>query len=416
MIFSCWTKFDMKYFRGMILLFLFGLVFSCEAPRLNPLDPQNPDSNIGQIDGYVYSRPHDPLPNAKITLKWQNISIETDAQGYYKFDNIEIVDGIVYFEKQGLKKDSIRVLWNRQKSIRLEEKTLDYSMGQIDGTVKAAAPSSKSLSGVKVFWKNQNVQLATDSQGNFNFSNISYSNGWMFFEIDGYSKDSLFIDFSGYVEKVKHLNIIYLNSIPKLNDLKIFTSVLNRYPDVQNDSLFIKANISDAENDVDSVFVQCTELNINKKLPLNSASGYYENKFSPGDLNLNFLDEGIGKDFKIIVKDKSKKNFNVGFSTIKRVIRKDIIFRSPANLEIVKKPTKFIWERFLPGFNFKYMFEIYKNTFPPMLVKQWVDISKEEVEFTPTIDLPPGEYVWVIWAVDDFQNRARSLYASFVVQ
>ncbi len=406
----------MKYFRGLIISILSIFVFSCEAPRLNPLDPQNPNYNIGQIDGYLFSRPQDALPGAKVTLKWQNISVQTDAQGYYKFENVEIVDGIVLFEKEGMKKDSLPVFWNKQKNIRLEKKTLDYAMGQINGTVKAALPSGKSLSGVKVYWKNQNVQIVTDSQGNFSFSNISYNNGWMFFDFDGYSMDSLFVDLNGYVEKIKQLNIIYLNSIPKLNDLKIFTSVLNRYPDVQNDSLFIKAGISDAENDVDSVFVQCAELNINKKLPLNSTSGYYENKFSPGDLNLSFLDEGIGKDFKIIVKDKSKKNFNVGFSAIKRVIRKEIVFRSPANLDVVEKPTKFIWNRFLPGFNFKYMFEIYKNTLPAVLVKQWVDISKDVVEFTPTIELSPGEYFWVIWCVDDFQNRVRSLPASFVVQ
>lgn len=408
----------MKYFRGVILLFLFSLVLSCEAPRLNPLDPQNPDSKIGQIDGYLFSRPHDPLLKAKVTLKFQNISVETDSLGYYLFDKAEITDGIVFFEKVGFKKDSINVFWKNQKSVRLEEKILDYTAGQIDGTVKAAAPSLKALGGVKVFWENQNLLITTDSQGNFSFNNISYSSGWMFFEIDGYSKDSLFVELNSQVDKVKHLGDIFLNSIPKLNDLIIYTSVLNRYPDVQNDSLFIKASVSDSENDVDSVFVRCTELNINSRLHPDSFSGYYESKFSPGDLKLNLLDEGIGKNFEIVVvdKDRSKKPFVVGSSTIKRVIRKDIIFRSPANLEIVKKPTKFIWERFLPGFNFKYMFEIYKNTFPPVLVQQWTDISKEEVEFTPAIDLPPGEYVWVIWAIDDFQNRARSLYASFVVQ
>jgi len=192
--------------------------------------------------------------------------------------------------------------------------------------------------------------------------------------------------------------------------------VLNRYPDSQSDSLFVKANISDAENDVDSVFVICADLNINKKLVLNPNSGYYENSFSPGDLNLTYLDEGTGKNFKIIVKDRLHNIFDIGFSTIKRVIRKDVVFRSPANLEIVKKPTTFTWERYLPGFNFRYMFEIYTNTLPAVLVKRWTDIPKDAINFTPAVDLAPGEYIWVIWAVDDFNDRIRSFPASFVVQ
>ena len=395
-------------------MFLFGLVLSCDAPRLNPLDPQNPDYNIGQIDGFVYSRPHDPLLIAKVTWKQQNISVETDSLGYYKIDEIEITNGFVYIEKEGFKKDSVRVSWNNQKSVRLEETILDYTTGQIDGTVRAAAPSLKTLSGVKVFWKNQNILITTNSQGNFGFNNISYNSGWMFFEIDGYSKDSLYVELSGQIGKVKHLNDIFLNSTPKLNVFQIFTSVKNDYPDKQIDSLFIKANVSDAENEIDSVFVRCTELNINKRLLFNSNSGFYENQFIPNDLGLNSLDEGIGQNFEIIVKDKSRKIFNVGFSTIKRVIRKNITFISPANLENVKKPIKFVWSRFLPGFNFSYTFQIYTDD--KILVMQKENISKDEIEFSLALDLTPGVYYWVIWCVDDFQNRGSSLPASFVVQ
>lgn len=321
----------MKYFRGIILLFLCGLAISCDAPKSNPLDPQNPD----------------------------------------------------------------------------------YNLATIEGLVKKAAGSQQPLSGVKVLWRNQNIIVETDANGYFKIDQIPLLNGKIIFDKDGYSKDSLNISFGN--QKTQHVEMS-LNAIPQLEDFDIYTSVLNRYPDVQNDSLFIKAKISDAENDIDTVFVKCAELNINKRLLLNSISGYYENKFSTDNLNLSFLDEGIGKNFEIIVKDRSKKNFNVGFSTIKRVIRKDIIFVSPANLNSVSNPIKFIWRRFLPGFNFKYIFEIYKNTLPAMLVRPGVDISKEEFEFTPPIDLPPGEYFWVIWVVDEFQNRARSLPASFVVQ
>lgn len=325
-------KLDMKYFRGIILPFLFGLAISCDAPRLNPLDPQNPDYHLAAIDGFV----------------------------------------------------------------------------------KKTAGTQQPISGVKVFWKNQSIVVETDASGYFKIDQILPQNGTIVFEKDGYSKDSVSISFEN--QKTQNLGTLFLNEIPQLKNLIFYTSVQNRYPDVQSFELFVKAQITDAENDVDSVFVRCTELNINKRLVLNSTTQFYENKFSPGDLNLKSMDEGIGKNFSIIVKDRSKKTFNIDSATIKRIIKQDISFLSPANSETVSNRPKFIWKRFLPGFNFTYMFEIYTNETSPLLVIQKQNISKDEIEFTPSEDLPPGEYFWVIWCIDDFQNRSRSLPASFVVQ
>ncbi|MFA7229180.1 MAG: hypothetical protein WC061_09100, partial [Melioribacteraceae bacterium] len=321
----------------VISLLLIGALLSCDAPRLNPLDPQNPDYQLSIIEGIVQTEAQPRLP----------------------------------------------------------------------------------LDGVKVYWKNDNILAVTDAAGKFFIDKLPQKQGWIYFEKDGYSRDSIALNLLN--QKTQHVDA-RLNAIPRLDDLVIYTSILNRYPDVQSDSLFVKAKISDNEGDVVSVFVRCPELGINKTLSFNAASGYYENKFLPGDLDLQFIDEGIGKNFEISVYDPEGKEFKVGYSTIKRTIRQDITFRSPANLEIVEFPVKFVWGRFLPGFNFTYMFEIYTNENSPVRKKQVTGISKEEVEIIANIgtfnldDLPPGQYFWVIWVVDDFQNRARSRQASFVIQ
>jgi hypothetical protein len=325
----------MKIFRGTISLLLIGAALSCDAPRLNPLDPLNPA----------------------------------------------------------------------------------YQLSSIDGTIQTAALPHQPIAGVKVFWKNQNLLIETDAAGKFLIDQLPQKQGWIYFEKNGYSKDSLNINLIN--QKTQHIDA-YLNAIPKLDSLVIYTSVVNRYPTVQSDTLYVKAKISDAENDVASVYIRCSELNINKNLSFKSSSGFFENKFSTADLNLNSMDEGIGKNFEISVYDRVGKEFKIDSSTIKRTIRQDIIFRSPANLEIVKKPVKFVWGRFLPGFNFSYNFEIYTEGNSPKLVYGPTSFSKEKVEFTADIpeinNLPAGQYFWVIWVIDDFQNRARSLPASFVVQ
>ena len=370
---------------------------------------------LPSIEGTVRNEalPRNFIPGVQVFWKNQNILVETDNEGKFKLENLIVKNGWIYFSKSGYSSDSSFVDIENQRNVSLE--IFLRKMPQIEGIIKTVAFPRVALSGVQVYWKNQNIIRDTDKDGKFSFENLNIKSGWLYYSKTGYSSDSIYVN----LESQRNVSLeLFMNKIPQLDNFSIYTVVTNLFPSRQLYRLYIQTTISDAENDVDSVFVRCTELNINSKLHLNSFSGYYESKFSPGELKLNLLDEGIGKNFEIIVvdKDRSKKPFVVGSSTIKRVIRKDIIFRSPANLEVVKKPTKFIWERFLPGFNFKYMFEIYKNTFPPILVQQWMDISKEEVEFTPDIDLPPGEYVWVIWAVDDFQNRARSLYASFIVQ
>ncbi|MCX6169461.1 MAG: hypothetical protein NTX65_08980 [Ignavibacteriales bacterium] len=325
----------MKIFRGMLSLVLIGVALSCDAPRLNPLDPLNPG----------------------------------------------------------------------------------YQLASIEGTIQTAALPHQPIEGVKVYWKNQNLLVETNAAGKFLIDQLPQKQGWIYFEKNGYSNDSLLINLIN--QRTQHIDAT-LNAIPQLDSLVIYTSVVNRYPTVQSDTLYVKAKISDLENDIATVFIRCTELNINKSLSFKSSSGFYENKFTSSDLNLTSMDEGIGKNFEISVYNAAGKEFKIGFSTIKRTIRQDIIFKSPANLEIVNKPIKFVWNRFLPGFNFSYNFEIYTEGNSPKLVFGPINFSKEKVEFTADIteinNLPAGQYFWVIWVIDDFQNRARSLPASFVVQ
>lgn len=321
----------MKNFRGVILLFMFSVLLSCDAPRLNPLDPENPD----------------------------------------------------------------------------------YKLVQIDGFVKTVTEPSKPIAGVKVFWKNQNIVVETDANGYYTIEDVPMKNGTIVFEKEGYSSKDTLVNLPEN-QKSKRVNI-FLNAIPKLDSLSIYTVILNRYS-VRIDSIFIQAQVSDAEGDVDSVFVRSMQLNFYKRLEFNLATRFYENNFSPSDLNLLSIDEAIGKDFEIVVKDRRKQTFNVGVSSIKRIIKQEVLPESPLNKQIVGTKPTLRWKRFLPGFNFKYMVQIYTDEIPQVLIWEKQNISKDDVQTVPTIDLIPGDYFWVIWSIDDFQNRSRSKPASFVVQ
>ncbi|TSA27220.1 MAG: hypothetical protein D4R68_06000 [Ignavibacteriales bacterium] len=323
----------MKIIRSLIVFMVLLTVASCDAPKLNPLDPNNPDSGLGQFYGFVKTQviPQQAIVGVKVSWKNDNRMIETDVNGYYKLENLQMIDGTLYFEKDSYSKDSIKINWQNQKGINLGTTTL--------------------------------------------------------------------------------------NAIPKLDNLVIYTSVENRYPDDQRYTLFVQASISDVENDIDSVNVLCTALNFNKQLKYNSQTRFYELSYPYGSKNsVPSIDDAIGKTFDIIVKDRLGKTFSIGTSTIKRIIKQEILFESPANGTTVGSRPVCRWNRFLPGFNFKYMVQIYTDETIPKLKWEKQNISKDDIEAITGISLPVGNYYWVIWSIDDFQDRTRSKPATFNVQ
>ncbi len=490
----------MKIFRSLIVFMALLFVVSCDAPKLNPLDPANPDSKLGQLNGFVKTQAipqqsipgvkviwknqnilaitalngsykfddlimndgwiyfekenyhkdslylqwnnvkiksapekllnymyatldgfvYDPLPDRQpisgvnVTWKNQNIVTQTDANGFYKFFDLALNDGWLFFDKDGLYRDSLFVIWNNEKIKHMSDKPLGYKYVKIEGYVKSNA-GKKEIAGVKVLWQKQNIIMETNSAGYYSFNNISQNSGWLFFDKEGYFKDSVFVALSN--QKSKLVDDKFLSAIPKLDNLLIYTIVENRYPNDQRYTLFVQASITDVENNIDSVNVRSTALNFNKQLKYNPQTRFYELSYPYGIKNSSpSIDDAIGKNFDIIVKNRSGRIFSVGTSKIQRIIKQEILFDSPANGITVGPKPVCRWNRFLPGFNFKYMIQIYTDETIPQLKWEKQNISKDDIEAIPEITLPAGDYFWVIWCIDDFQNRARSKPATFTVQ
>ena len=73
------------------------------------------------------------------------------------------------------------------------------------------------------------------------------------------------------------------------------------------------------------------------------------------------------------------------------------------------------WRRFTPGFDFTYLLQIYTDELDEVLVWQ-TETDSEKIEFLSDANLSPGDYFWVIWAIDEFENRTRSKQASFIIK
>ncbi|MCR4416518.1 MAG: hypothetical protein NUV92_02055 [Ignavibacteria bacterium] len=99
-------------------IFIFSLLnFSCDAPHINPLDPQNPSKKSYSIEGYVYSYslPRISIPNALVIWQNENKATLTNSNGYFKIDVSNLKDGWLKVIINGYKQDSVFVVWNSTK-------------------------------------------------------------------------------------------------------------------------------------------------------------------------------------------------------------------------------------------------------------------------------------------------------------
>jgi len=322
-----------KFYQHIIIPFLsFGVFIgtSCDAPRHNPLDPNNPDYARGTLSGSVQTVrvPRQPITDVKVTWEPGRQYTYTDTAGVFYFANPATESGILRFEKQGYQP--------------LEE--------------------------------------------------------WIEWQSSGTSKD------------------VFLNSDPVVDFFSVVSIVENNYGPRQIEILQIRADVQDQEGDIQSVHIRCSPLDIEAELDYNIQHKYFERVFSVIDLGINSMRELVGYDFDLIVTDESGETYNPVSDGIERVIQDEIEIDSPKNTEEITNPIELKWMYFNPGFQLTYDIEIYTNDdITQDLAWSATGISADSLSVTVESILEPKEYFWVIWCVDEFQNKSRSKPGSFEV-
>lgn len=283
----------------------------------------------------------------------------------------------------------------------------------LSGYVKTQSVPHSILENAKIIFETQHVITNTDNKGYFKFENIHAADGWLKIEKDGFKYDSLYVSWAGE----KNINFeIFLNELPVLQASSFYSVIINRYSIDPLAYIVMNEAISDKDNDIDSVFVTIESLNLKKPLEYNVIKKYYETTLSPTEMNVNDIEMVVGQEFKILVKDIYNDLIAVGSEQITRIIKSEVLFESPKDLEIVSPTPTLKWKRFKPGFTFTYAVEIYTNEINPQLVWQKDNISSEDISINVDTALPAGNYFWVIWCIDSFMNRSQSKPASFIVE
>jgi hypothetical protein len=289
----------------------------------------------------------------------------------------------------------------------------DNELVELDGYVRSMSLPRIPLAGTTLIFENSKLIVTTDNDGYFRFDNVHVNNGWLKIQKNGYLKDSIYISWESKKNKTVE---IFLNELPLLENYTISSIVINRYIINPITYLVINAKISDKDNDVDSVFIFNPELGLKKSMDYNVNKKSYETTLYPFEMNISDIEMIVGYSFKILVKDINQNIIEVGSDEVKRIIKSEVIFESPKDLEIVSSLPTLKWRRFLPGFSFSYLVEIYTNETNAQLLWRKENISSDDITVNVDSPLQAGNYFWVVWCMDSFNNKSRSKPASFVVE
>ncbi len=285
----------------------------------------------------------------------------------------------------------------------------------LKGKVQTEKIPRQPISGVEISWQNDNIVVQTNANGEYSLDKLNKIDGWLKFSKDGYQPDSQYIEWDG--EKLISVNK-FLNSVPKIESLYIYSKVINRHLLDPTITLIVETRISDQDKDVDTVFVVNSDLGISAILD-EITLGYFKKEFSPSSLGIEYLDEIIGKELNIVVKDKNGMKFTIATSNLKRIIKEQITTKAPIENDTVSTKPRLEWRRFTPGFKFQYQLQVYTDDITRSLVWEKTGYSSDSIAVNVESQItgnPENEYYWVIWAIDEFNNKTQSTPASFIVE
>lgn len=295
----------------------------------------------------------------------------------------------------------------------LDPSNPNNKLAQLSGSVFTRNAPPAPVADVTVLWQPAGRIIQTNSAGKFSFNDLLSAEGWLIANKNGFSVDSVYINL---LEKEHKSHEFYLNSEPVLLFANMSSKVMNKYSADPNTKLYITISVSDIDNDIDSVLISNDLLGIQKILDYNVGTRQYENNYSPYLLGVKSLEQIVGQNFEIIVKDVTGASFSVGSTQLVRIIHDEIQFNSPANGQQVNGPLELAWNLFEPGFDFTFDVEIYTDElFNQELVWEQLKISSDLNSISIEPELPAGNYFWVIWCVDEYGNRSRSKLATFTI-
>lgn len=210
-----------------------------------------------------------------------------------------------------------------------------------------------------------------------------------------------------------------LNALPEFQSIALTT--LRQASFIPGDQFFLDLNVmiedDDGQGDVSLVWFEVPATGaIDTLTRLRPEDPEFFIRIRPSVIGFSHPEAMIGQPFVFHAEDAPGSKIDSGPRFITRVIREvpeaDIL-NQPQTL-----PITFRWQPLQnPGFPYSFTIEIYLDSpiqFPPIIVLE--DIPSTETSWLFSGPLASNDYFWVIYIVDEFGNRSRSLPRELMVQ
>ncbi len=313
-----------------------------------------------------------------------------------------LVSGIIFFNSCDAPREN-----------PLDPNSSENQLGTLEGTVQTFSLPYTPIKDVEVFWKPGNIMVYSNADGNFSIPNVKTVNGQLIFRKEGYHNDTVMVNWAGGRKVNEQVN---LNKIPTLDSLSVYSVVMNSAnPPSVISELFIQTMVNDIDNDIDTVYVLNDKTGLMKAMDFDIASKTFLTSLTPQEMGLTDIEQAIGLEFDFLVRNVLGEISVLHGTGVKRIIKNQVSGLQPSNDQVISTvPFNLSWDRFNSGYAFRYKIEIYTNDGSQVVFSQ-DSISAEDTSF-PIDSLEVGSYWWVIWVIDNFNNQARSVPATFSVQ
>lgn len=296
----------------------------------------------------------------------------------------------------------------------LDPKSPDHPYGSISGSVESYT-LSRALENVNILWNDGLLRQNSDNTGSFSFNTILPEDGWLYFQKDGFFPDSIAVAWDN--RKAISLAPVRMNAMPAVTSLEIFSAVLNKPGSIPSNYFFgIELTVTDEDNDIEEIRWEIPALDSSGVLKFDFSDGQYK-FFSNSTINRNQFSEVMLHDFFLTLEDQFGRQVSLGNNRIRRVISEEIVCSAPIGNVIINNATPLLqWAPYDPGFSHTYRIEIFKRD--GIFVEStpfWTheNIPGGQSSFQMDTPLDVSEYTWVVWAVDEFNNRIRSPETQF---
>jgi hypothetical protein len=296
----------------------------------------------------------------------------------------------------------------------LDPLSSNYTGASIDGKVETFSIPHLGIPEVTLYWVPAKKYAKTDVEGNFLISEIEAEDGLLIIQKEGFKEDTLDIKWNGAKKITTQID---LNIKPVIDSVEISSMVINQTASTSSSFIDIRLKVIDKDNDVDTVYVRIQNKNINRIMDFNAAEKVYQTDFTKGDLNISDIEESVGLTFEFYVKDLFNSEFAVGSGNLTRVIKNGVSIISPTSNAVVDSLPELRWNSFSASYSFTFGVEVYTDDQAnPVLVYDRKNINRDSTFLKVNSALPDGDYFWVVWVVDNFKNKVRSIPSFFTVQ